>query len=1137
MRLLLKIFFFCLLLLPSSLYSQKGKDSYSSSSVLSSGKWFRIAVTTDGIYRIDYSRLRQLGLEDPSNPKIFCNNSGQLSYYNDNTKPDDLQELSIYTNTGSDGQFNEGDYLLFYGKSTHRWIYNKTSKSYDYLRHNYSDTAFYFITSGTTPGKRVTTSAEPVDPSNYSSSESDVLFSYEQENENLIKSGREWFQPIINISVNPGFTDLIPGEKIKYQLRVAARAAGPTVFRLYEGTTLKKSVEVQGLNLYNYTGTYAQITDSTGLIQPSSASPVFQIKYFNNGEQGANSWLDFFRLQARKSNSFSGQLQHFSDSRAAGTGRVTNFSIKSIAGDVFIWDVSDPLIIKQISYTKTGDNLTFKSKNDSLKTFIAFTSANAIIPVIHSAPVQNQNLHGSDPSDMIIITHPLFRTYADKLAEIHYENSGLISLVVPLQEIYNEFSGGIPDIAAIRNFLSMKYKKQLGTNHPLKYLLLFGDGSYENKTLPPDNPNFIPTYQSQNSNIFVSSFTSDDFYGLLEDGEGEADGTEDIGIGRLPVTDTAQATIAISKIKKYLDPSYMGDWKNIICLTADDEDGNVHMSDAEGLEAVIRDSVPSFNIDKIYLDAFRQATTVNGQSYPDVNKAISDRINSGCLIFNYVGHGNETGLAHERVIRTEDINSWKNGGKLPLFITATCEFSRFDDIELNIATHKYSAIPSAGEMVLLKNDGGAIALMSTTRVVYSAPNFLLNKNIYNYAFSRDKNGNTLALGDIIRIAKNKSGNGPNKRNFSLLGDPALKLAYPWHGNIITDSINNKSVAAATDSLKALTLITVAGHVEREDGSLMNSFNGVVSPLVFDKENKIKTLANDGGQVLEFNLRNSILFSGKTLAKNGRFSFTFIVPRDINYAYGNGKISYYASENKEDMYGSFDKVIIGGFANNSLSDTSGPSIKLYMNDTLFKSGGLTDNNPTLVAIIEDNGGINTTGAGIGHDIIYYLDNETNLSFPLNNYYVNDFDNFMRGKIEYDLAGLSSGNHSLTLKAWDNYNNSAEEKILFLVESDDKFILKNLINYPNPFPAETSISAEHNRPDEELDATITIFSLNGRIIKIIKNSVPAAGFKLPPITWDGNDDGGNRVGKGLYPYTITVSTQKGEIARASGRMIIL
>ncbi len=1140
MRRLPLILKFFLLILPYSLYSQVAKDSYSSGSVLATGKWFRIAVTKDGIYRIDYSKLKQIGLDNPSNPKIFGNNKGQLSYYNNDPKPDDLKELSVFLSTGSDGIFNEGDYLLFFGQGTDRWIYNKDTKEYDFLHHNYSDTAFYFLTSGTSPGKRVTIEAEPSQTANYSSTESDALFYHEVDDENLIKSGRDWFQPVSYVSgidINPGFTDLNVSEKIKCDIRVAARASVTTQFRLYEGDILRKSVQVQSVNMFDNTGTQAQITDSVGLIQTGSGSPQYSIMFYNNGEAGAKGWLDYIRLQARRSNTYNGTEMQFSDSRAVAAGRITTFSINSQVSDVTIWDISDPMGARQIQYLKNGTNISFKASSDSLKTFIAFEQGNALAPAIKDEPIPNQDLHGSGPADMIIITHTLFKAYADKLANIHLKSNGLTSLVVPLDQVYNEFSGGIPDIAAIRNFVRMKYLKQKGTDHPLKYLLLFGDGSYENKTLPPDNPNFIPTYQSQNSNVVVSSFTSDDFYGLLEDGEGESDGTEDIGIGRLPVSDTLQAGIQLAKIKRYLDPDNMGDWKNIICLTADDEDGNTHMYDAEDLAVTLNDSVPAFNIDKIYLDAFRQSTSVSGDTYPEVNKAINDRINSGCLIFNYIGHGSETGLAGERVVKIEDINSWKNAGRLPLFITATCEFSRFDDIELNVATREMTGKTSAGELVLFNKDGGAIALMSTTRLVYSAPNHLLNKNIFTYAFTRDSTGNTMCFGDIIRLAKNNSGNGSNKRNFTLLGDPALKLAYPWHGKVITDSINNIPIADGIDTLKALSLVTIAGHVEDPYGNFKNNFDGTVSPVVFDKETQIKTLANDGGQAMTFYLRNNIVFSGKTMAKDGRFWFTFIVPRDINYSLGTGKISYYASDKNEDMYGNFNNVTVGGFANNVLSDTTGPMIHLYMNDTLFRNGGITDMNPKLLAVIEDKGGINATGSGIGHDLTAFLDDDPVNSFVLNNYFVNDFNNYMRGRITYNFSGLSEGSHKLTLKAWDNFNNSSQKSILFQVESGNKFILKNLLNYPNPFFDQTSITAGHNRPDDDLDVIINIYNLTGKIIKIIRTEVPSSGYSLPPIVWDGNDDGGKKVGRGLYPYVVTVTTSSGETARITGRMIIL
>jgi hypothetical protein len=520
-----------------------------------------------------------------------------------------------------------------------------------------------------------------------------------------------------------------------------------------------------------------------------------------------------------------------------------------------------------------------------------------------------------------------------------------------------------------------------------------------------------------------------------------------------------------------------------------------------------------------------------------VSAAINERINAGCLIFNYTGHGSEVGLAHERVVKNEDINRWKNGGKMPLFITATCEFSRFDDTEKSFATGEMTNRQSSGELALLNRDGGAIALMSTTRVVFSAPNYFLNRNIYSTIFGTDPEGNALRLGDIIRIAKIKTGPGTNKRNFSLLGDPALTLAWPWHGRIVTDSVNSKPVSGNIDSLKALSIVTISGHIEDRNGKIMSNFNGTILPLVFDKEKKIRTLANDGGPSIDFYIRNSILFSGKTVAGNGRFRFTFMVPRDINYSFGNGKISYYANNSTEDYTGSFGNLMIGGFSSNIMADSAGPSIRLFLNDTLFRSGGIADANPVLLALLEDKGGINTTGQGIGHDITGYLDNDKNSRYVLNSFYVNDMDNFRKGTISYKLSGLAEGSHSFTLKAWDNFNNSSEETLLFIVSDEGKFIIKNLLNYPNPFSEKTSITAQINRPGAVMNVQVNIYNMGGKLIKVLKTETTPSGYTLMPIEWDGNDDGGQRVARGIYPYVVSVSTQNGQTTRLTGRMIIL
>ncbi|MFN8242029.1 MAG: type IX secretion system sortase PorU [Bacteroidales bacterium] len=1117
----------------------KGQEKWVNSSVLATGQWVKLAVTSGGVYRIDYSKLKQLGFSNPANPRLFGNNFGQLSYYNNDPKPDDLKEIPVFLSKGSDGIFNEGDYLLFYSSPTHRWRYNAPTGEYSFSRHNYSDTVFYFITSTLEPGKMISEAVQNTSPANYVTSSTDMLYCHENETENLIKSGREWYEPVSvfqSTPISPAFPDLIAGESIRYTARVLARASVPTTFRFQDGESIISSILVPEVYLMSTTGTYARDVLTTGNFIPSSDQPLLAMKYVNGGETGARGWIDYVWLQARGSAVFSGKTREIFDSRTIDEGRISQFNVKSSSADLIIWEITDPMQPATVQYSRSGDNCRFTVNTDSLRKFVAFSLSSAAVPVFHKGFVTNQDLHGSDDADMIILTHPLFTRYAGKLASVHLAASGLKSLIVTPEMVYNEFSGGIPDIVAIRNFIRMKYIEQAGSR-PLRYLLLFGDGSFENKTAPPDNPNFIPTYQSQNSTVVVSSFTSDDFYGLLEDGEGEADGTEDIGIGRFPVSDTASAGILVEKVRKYIAGSAAGDWRNVIALCADDEDGNAHMSDAEGLYSFLNTSYPEYNIDKIYFDAFKQVTSVNGQTYPDVTRKINDRINAGCLIFNYLGHGNEIGLAHERVVKTENINSWKNGAMLPLFITATCEFSRFDDIDINPVNRKMTGKTSAGELVILNNNGGAIALMTTTRVVYSAPNYTLNRNIYNYAFKRDEKGQALALGDIIKLAKRNSGNGMNKRNFLLLGDPALRLAWPWHGSIVTDSINHKSVNLPADSLKALSDITVSGHLDDTTGTLKSNFNGVVSVIVYDKAGKVRTLANDGGSVMEFDLRNNIIFSGKAQAVNGRFSFSFVVPRDINYSFGNGKISYYAGNSGIDMNGFYGDVVVGGFSNKAANDTSGPRIMLYLNDTLFRNGGISGTDPVLLAIIEDDGGINTTGSGIGHDLTAYLDGDRNKSFVLNDYFETDLNNYRKGHLVYPVSLTDRGLHTISVKAWDNYNNSAEATLVFVIRGEDGFILTNLINFPNPFEGETRISAEHNRPDARLAITIDIFNMNGMKIKRIEQELESTGYRLPPVLWDGNDDRGGRVGRGIYPYTVTVRTSDGEVSRVSGRMIIL
>jgi len=948
-----------------------GQESFTNDpSVLSNGNWTRIAVTKEGLYRLEYSDLINIGVTNPGNVSIYGNNQGQLSFYNDGKAHDDLKRVAVKIEKGSDNVFGEGDYVVFYGQATHRWNYNHDSGRYEFLRHNYCDTAYYFVTSLPEEAPGIKTCQQPVYDYDYISSEHDEHYRHELESVSLLGSGREWYQVAysgVAISVATGFKNIVSTKKLSYSIRVLGRSDTPVSFSFKQGTQSVQTVYPPVLDMADQNGLYASIATAQGSFFPASESPTFNITFSNGGNSSSSGWIDYIDLFARASTVYTSGQMFISDTLTVAPGRITKFVISS-QSPAIVWDITDPAEPMQVNAIFSDSEISFTANTDSLRRYVVFTTGSLLSPVLVSDPVVNQDIHSLPTAGMIIVTHPSFRKQAERLALLHSRDDGISSVIVTPQQIYNEFSGGIPDAVAIRNYVKMVWDRSKGTSSPLKYLLLFGDGSYENKVRPPANTSYIPTWQSVTSNIGVQTFTSDDFYGLLDDGEGEADGYLDIGIGRLPVADTADARIVIDKIERYLSSSAFGSWRSTLCLVADDEDNNLHMTDAENLSAIVASEAPEIITDKIYLDAFKQVSSISGNTYPDATEAIKNRIESGCLILNYVGHGSETGLAHEKVVKADDINSWNNEERLPLFVTATCEFSRFDNVTINPSTGAITANTSAGEMVLLNPDGGGIALMSTTRVVYSAPNYTLNSNILMQAFDTATDGSSMRLGDIIRNAKINSGSGTNKRNFLLLGDPALRLAFPKNGTVVTDSINNVSVESETDTLKALSRITISGHILNSNGALDNSFNGIIEPVVYDKVATITTLANDGGATMSYSVPGNVIFKGVTTVIEGMFSFSFIVPLDINYSYGKGRITYYAWNDVKDVNGSFNNITVGGFSGNSITDTEGPSVNLFMNDTLFRDGDITDASPVLLALLSDESGINVSGTGIGHEIV-------------------------------------------------------------------------------------------------------------------------------------------------------------------------
>ncbi len=681
-----------------------------------------------------------------------------------------------------------------------------------------------------------------------------------------------------------------------------------------------------------------------------------------------------------------------------------------------------------------------------------------------------------------------------------------------------------------------------------KYLLLFGDGTYDPLNRLPNNNNYIVTYQFPLSENMIEAMVVDDFFGMLDDNEAlAANDLLDIGIGRILASDQTQAKQQVDKIEHYMkngssfftsnnascclefnSNSTFGDWKLKYVQIADDEENNYFIiNDTEPQYNTVKSDHFEMNCDKLYLDAYPQQTTAGGQRYPDVYNAISDRIQRGALLVNYVGHGGEVGLAEERVVTIPQINDWNNINALNLFVSATCEFTKYDDPKRI----------SAGEWVALNPAGGAIALMTTTRAVYFGVNTSVGNALFDNVFDRNADNSPLTFGEIMMRTKNDALDSDNKRSFTLIGDPALKIALPSL-NVVTDSINGKSPQIEIDTLNALSKVRIKGHVEDVNGNIQSGFNGILVPSIFDKAKKLKTLGQDpNSQEIEFELQRNIVYKGKSSVVNGYFDFSFVVPKDIALSIGKGKISYYAYDSNVDAYGYDTNFRIGGIDPNGINDNEGPQLEVFLNDENFIDGSITDETPVLLVKAFDENGINTVGNGIGHDITAIIDGKSSDPIVLNEYYSSELNSYQSGEIRYQMSELEPGRHTVLVKVWDVNNNSSSIETSFVVKEKQTPVLSNVYNYPNPFTTSTEFMFEHNQSCSTLDVQVQIFTISGKLVKTINESVNTVGFRNQGIVWDGRDDFGDQLGKGVYIYHLKVKNPDGHLAEKTEKLVLL
>lgn len=1119
------------------------KRTGSGTSVLNTGTWYKISVDNTGLYRVDYDFLTKSGINTAGitldNIRLFGNGGNMLSENNAMPRASDLVENNIWVvDANGNGAFDKGDYFVFYAVGPTGWAKDSVNRKFNHITNIYEDKAYYFLNFDQPGGKRVQNQASIPTP-NETVNSFNAYALHEQELVNLGPYGREWWgeeyssDPGRSLSGNINFT------------------IGPVIDTLDAIVTLGNvsssssnnfAVSVNGISLG-----LVSIGEAAGSDQSvyesgmewkipfgGNSSANFSLTY-QPGASDAKGYLNYIQLNCRRALTMTDVEMGFRDWNSVGAGKIAGYQLSGANSATQVWDVTNPLSPVKMQGSLSGSTYSFSQDASMLHEFAAMNGSSLFTPA-YVGTVANQNLHGLSAADLIIVTYPDFADAANQIADFHRSHDHIRVAVATTSQIYNEFSSGSQDISAIRDFAKMFYDNAgTDTTAMPKNLLLFGAASYDYKNRVANNSNFVPTYESIESHDPINSLASDDFFGMLDDNEDINNesifNTLDVGVGRIPVYSATDAQNMVNKIKIYKAPASLGPWRISATFVADNEDvAGYHMTDAEDASVTIANkSKDLYNDTKVYVDAIPTISTPGGTRCPNANQAIDNQVYKGTFMINYTGHGNTTVWAGERILTQDDYNSWNNITALPFVITATCDFGQFDN----------PAVISAGEQLLLKNNGGVIAALTTTQETYESENKVLDQNFLNKQFTHYDDGTWNSFGDAFMKAKNVTYSAltdglSNYRKFALLGDPALIPDFPEYF-VTTDTIKDGTTGEISDSMKALGLYVVSGSVRDVNKNVLSSFNGNLYVTIFDKPRTVGTIT---GINKTFNVQDNVIYKGRITVVNGKFSYTFIAPKDINYTYGNGKISYYAENGDIDAAGAEDStVVIGGFSDHAITEDVSPVVKPFMNDTLFQNGGITGANSLLYVQLYDETGINVSGNDVGHDLTAVLDGDVQNPYILNNSYQALPNSYQRGFVSFPMQGLAVGKHTITVKAWDVNDNSGEGTISFEVVDSNVMKVENVMTYPNPFRDVVHFVFDHNHPDEQLNVEINIYNTSGALVKTLKQQIEATGSRTDEVTWDGTDNSGAKQMAGVYICRMMIATTKGIESMAYQKVVLI
>lgn len=1121
------LFTLCLLISTTRFFHLQAQQH----SVLSQGRWVKMSFTEHGVYKIDRATLSSMGFDintiDPRNIQIYGLPGGMLPQANSDYESLLLRQLAIQVHGEQDGQMGSDDYVLFYVDRVDRLSYDNSEYRVD--KNLYSNEIYYFLTVAETVGKRLITSSN-IQTSTAPITNYERIIHHEEELTNILGSGRQWYGEQLDTET-----------PVSFDFDAGALSASGEVNVLFTGmaqsfssSSFALALNGQQLGEINFSAIpEAQYgikgNERSGRFTLNSSdlqtNPTLELSIlFNkNGVSNALGFINRFTIELPSQLSYSGSPFNF----RAKSSLDQSLSVYEISSseEVEVWDVSNVLEPTSQESEFDGNHTSFGAFSDELHEYVAF-SQNDLLLVENYETLANQDISGQNIPDLLIVTHESLLSQANRLAQFRTSHDGLEVLVVTIDQIYNEFSAGRQDISAIRNYARF-LKLQ---DDQFRYLLLFGKGSYDYLDRFEDNTNLVPTYEARNSLHPLLSYSSDDYFGFLDEDEGQwiesssGDHLLDIGIGRIPATTLEQATIAVDKIIAYqTNPQALGDWRSRLVFVADDGDNNIHQRDADFLATLIDTTYQNFNVTKIYLDAFNQELRPNGEFSPEAVNALLDEVDKGALIINFTGHGAETGWMHERVLTTNLIDDWDNSRNLPLLVTATCEFGRNDD----------PTIFSGAEKMIFKPDGGALGLITTARPVFSSSNYDLNLALYGSILDNSE-GDYPRLGDVIQFTKNNSLNGSLNRNFILLGDPSMRIAYPKH-EIQISTINERPLDQnEPDTIRALQHVVIEGAIISNSRTLAD-FNGTVNFSLLDKSSVQETKGTES-PVFSFLQRNSTLFNGSASVENGLFSIEFVVPKNIDYRFGAGKMTMYATATNslDDAIGATIDFVIGGTDTGFTADATAPEVMAFLNDTIPLNRYVVKPNADLVLLLRDENGINISKSGIGQNITATLNDS--VVYSLNDFYSTRKDDFTKGIVRFPMRALPVGINHLQIKAWDTHNNLGTASLEFIVTDENSNELTEINAYPNPFRNNMSFAVAHNSAGESIEVVVEIFNQRGEKVSALYHTNSEAG-NIEVIPWNGTDNTGSTLPRGVYIYNILLKSENNQMIRSARQKLII